>query len=213
MSLFCLPLFYLIPLHSRSQTLSLANFLPKNDRLDSLRICVGDQTLSALKSLRLLLCGASAIGTELTRCLSSFSACQSSAGGSLTIADDDVISCNNSTAQCLFSSEDVGRRKCSVLAEEMKKRDPAMDIVPIGLMCVGKNRHIFSDEFFLETDVAIAATASGTSRVYIDGMCTWNQKPLIVAGTLSLPLSLSLSLSLSFSFHLVLSIALSLICY
>jgi hypothetical protein len=84
-----------------------AQFQPRNDRYDALRIVVGGDNLSILNKLKLFMVGSGAIGCEM---LKNFAMMGIGTDGLITITDNDLIEKSNLNRQFLFRSYDIGVR-------------------------------------------------------------------------------------------------------
>jgi ubiquitin-activating enzyme E1-like protein 2 len=88
----------------------------ENDRYDRLRICVGDDVLNKLASLKLFMVGCGAIGCEMLKCYAMLGAGRASAGGHIVITDNDIIEKSNLNRQFLFRPHHIRVTSCHVMS-------------------------------------------------------------------------------------------------
>jgi hypothetical protein len=82
-----------------------AQFQPRNDRYDALRIVIGHDNLTILNKLKLFMVGSGAIGCEM---LKNFAMMGIGTDGLVTVTDNDLIEKSNLNRQFLFRSHDIG---------------------------------------------------------------------------------------------------------
>ncbi|KJP86325.1 hypothetical protein AK88_04044 [Plasmodium fragile] len=87
----------------------------------------GPQFQKFLNDLNVLLIGSGALGCEFLKLLALMGVSSRrdiSPGGRIQVVDYDLIEESNLSRQFLFSAKDVGKLKCQVAAENVKKLDP-----------------------------------------------------------------------------------------
>ncbi|EAY23496.1 ThiF family protein [Trichomonas vaginalis G3] len=90
---------------------------PKNDRFDSVRLTIGDDSFSRIRKSCILMLGAGAIGCEYARCLSLLSP------GKIIIFDNDKIEPSNLTRQFLYKKSSEGQYKAAVCADAIRENN------------------------------------------------------------------------------------------
>ena len=82
-------------------------FQPRNDRLDGLRVVIGQKYCELLASARIFVVGAGAIGCEM---LKNLAMCGIGTNGLITVTDNDLIEKSNLNRQFLFRTHNIGVR-------------------------------------------------------------------------------------------------------
>ncbi|XP_072540988.1 ubiquitin-like modifier-activating enzyme 1 [Salminus brasiliensis] len=156
---------------------------PKNGRYDGQIAVFGADFQEKLKKQRYFLVGAGAIGCEL---LKNFALIGLGAGegGHITVTDMDSIERSNLNRQFLFRSEDIGRQKSVAAAEAVKNMNPSVNITAHQNRVCVESEGIYTHQFYSGLDGVAAALDNVDARVYLDGRCVQNQKPMLEGGTL-----------------------------
>ncbi|XP_049335420.1 ubiquitin-like modifier-activating enzyme 1 [Astyanax mexicanus] len=156
---------------------------PRNCRYDGQIAVFGADFQEKLKKQRYFLVGAGAIGCEL---LKNFALIGLGAGegGHITVTDMDSIERSNLNRQFLFRSQDIGTQKSVTAAEAVKNMNPNVNITAHQNRVCPESEGIYSYQFFSSLDGVAAALDNVDARVYLDGRCVQNQKPMLEAGTL-----------------------------
>lgn len=95
-----------LPKDVLSDNFSPDEFAPKNDRYDSLRICVGDSIIQNLACTKLFMVGAGAIGCEMMKNFAMLGV-STSKKGKIYLTDNDLIEKSNLNRQFLFRAKDI----------------------------------------------------------------------------------------------------------
>ena len=93
-----------IPENAIDDSFDRSIFMPKEDRYDSLRICIGNNTLQELASTKLFMVGAGAIGCEMMK---NFAMLGVATNGKIILTDNDLIEKSNLNRQFLFRPKDI----------------------------------------------------------------------------------------------------------
>ena len=134
-----------------------ASFLPRGDRYDLQRICLGDELCGTLAKLKLFMIGCGAIGCEL---LKNFALLGISAGAdsAMVITDNDVIEKSNLNRQFLFRPQHIQQPKSVVAAASVLAINPGMQITAhqhkVG---PATTETVYTDAFFESRDIVVNA--------------------------------------------------------
>ncbi|XP_071795032.1 ubiquitin-like modifier-activating enzyme 6 [Asterias amurensis] len=159
-------------------------FQPRNDRYDALRICLGEDTLTALHKLNLFMVGCGAIGCEMLKnyALIGIAAADT---GKITITDNDIIEKSNLNRQFLFRPHHIQKPKSTTAAQSTQEINPSLHIdAQQHKVCPDTEMTIFHDDFFKGMDVVVNALDNVAARQYMDSRCVTNERPLIESGTM-----------------------------
>ncbi|XP_031198770.1 ubiquitin-like modifier-activating enzyme 6 [Mastomys coucha] len=159
-------------------------FLPRRDRYDALRACIGDTLCQKLQNLNIFLVGCGAIGCEM---LKNFALLGVGAGrekGMVTVTDPDLIEKSNLNRQFLFRPHHIQKPKSYTAAEATLKINPQLKIdAHLNKVCPA-TESIYSDEFYTKQDIIITALDNVEARRYVDSRCLANVRPLLDSGTM-----------------------------
>uniref|UniRef100_UPI00358F725B ubiquitin-like modifier-activating enzyme 6 isoform X2 n=1 Tax=Myxine glutinosa TaxID=7769 RepID=UPI00358F725B len=179
-------------------------FLPRRDRYDALRMCVGHETCKALQGLQAFMVGCGAIGCEMLKNMAVLGVGTEPSKGLVllrirpfrgcgfppletflvTITDPDLIEKSNLNRQFLFRPRHIQQAKSSTAAEAARaiNRDIQVDA---RLDRVGPaTEEIYSDAFISKQQLVVTALDNVEARRYMDSRCVANQSPLLDSGTL-----------------------------
>ncbi|KAL6048271.1 Ubiquitin-like modifier-activating enzyme 6 [Balamuthia mandrillaris] len=160
-----------------------AQFQPKGDRYDSLIVCIGKDLLQQLLQLKVFMVGAGAIGCEMFKNFAMHGI--GAGGGQITVTDNDVIEKSNLNRQFLFRPKDIRQPKSTTAGNAAIRMNPGLQ-VDAHLNKVGPDTEAtYSDAFFKSQDIVVNALDNIAARLYVDGRCVTNQRPLLESGTLS----------------------------
>ncbi|EDV26442.1 uncharacterized protein TRIADDRAFT_54436 [Trichoplax adhaerens] len=148
-------------------------FLPRNDRYDGLRICIGNDICERLSKLRLFMVGCGAIGCEMLKNCA-LTGIATSVDGLMTITDHDLIEKSNLNRQFLFRESHIQKSKAVCSAEVTRVINPVGPSTETSVHC---------DSFFKTLHVVVNALDNVEARRYMDGRCVSNQRPLLDSGT------------------------------
>ncbi|KAK3097072.1 hypothetical protein FSP39_006114 [Pinctada imbricata] len=98
-------------------------FCAKNDRYDALRLCIGEEKLTALTNARLFMVGCGAIGCEMLKNYA-LMGIGSKGNGKITITDNDLIEKSNLNRQFLFRPQHIRQPKSTTAAQSVKDINP-----------------------------------------------------------------------------------------
>lgn len=166
------------------ETLDKTSFLPRHDRYDSLRICIGEELLSKLSNLRLFMVGCGAIGCEL---LKNFALLGIGGGrnGLMTITDNDLIEKSNLNRQFLFRPHHIQKPKSVTAASSVTLINPDIDVDPQQhKVCPETEETLYTDQFFESQDLVVNALDNVEARRYMDSRCVSTQRALLESGTM-----------------------------
>ncbi|NXS08031.1 UBA6 enzyme, partial [Neodrepanis coruscans] len=144
-------------------------FLPRGDRYDALRACIGDSLCQKLHDLNVFLVGCGAIGCEMLKNFALLGVGTGQDKGLVTITDPDLIEKSNLNRQFLFRPHHI---QVGFLIQYIVW-------TTVSLCC-----NTYSDEFYTKQDVIVTALDNVEARRYIDSRCVANLRPLIDSGTM-----------------------------
>uniref|UniRef100_A0A8B9CCV1 E1 ubiquitin-activating enzyme n=1 Tax=Anser brachyrhynchus TaxID=132585 RepID=A0A8B9CCV1_9AVES len=159
-------------------------FLPRGDRYDALRACIGDPLCQKLHNLNVFLVGCGAIGCEMLKNFALLGVGTGQDKGLVTITDPDLIEKSNLNRQFLFRPHHIQKPKSYTAAEATLNINPYLKIDSyINKVCPA-TENTYSDEFYTKQDVIVTALDNVEARRYIDSRCVANLRPLIDSGTM-----------------------------
>ncbi|KAJ7398933.1 Ubiquitin-like modifier-activating enzyme 6 [Pitangus sulphuratus] len=159
-------------------------FLPRGDRYDALRACIGDSLCQKLHNLNVFLVGCGAIGCEMLKNFALLGVGTGQDKGLVTITDPDLIEKSNLNRQFLFRPHHIQKPKSYTAAEATLNINPSVKIdSDINKVCPA-TENTYSDEFYTKQDVIVTALDNVEARRYIDSRCVANLRPLIDSGTM-----------------------------
>ena len=125
----------------------------------------------AVEKARVLVVGAGALGNEVVKNLAQLGV------GHLTVVDFDEIVLANLNRCVFFTESDVGAFKADVIAREVKKINPSVDV------SVEKKRlEELPESFFSSFDYAFGCLENQSTRLHLNAQC-YGRMPLIDGGT------------------------------
>lgn len=156
---------------------------PEGNRYDAQVVCLGKDVNAQLQQLRIFMIGAGAIGCEM---LKNFAMLGVGGGdGLITVTDNDLIEKSNLNRQFLFRPKDIQKPKSTSAANAAIAMNPSLK-VDAHLNKVGQeSENLYTDGFFKTLDIVVNALDNVQARLYVDGRCVTNQRPLLESGTLS----------------------------
>ncbi|KAM6220901.1 ubiquitin-like modifier-activating enzyme 6 [Rhynchocyon petersi] len=159
-------------------------FLPRGDRYDALRACIGDSLCQKLQNLNIFLVGCGAIGCEMLKNFALLGIGTGKEKGMITITDPDLIEKSNLNRQFLFRPHHIQKPKSYTAAAATVKINPQIKIdAHLNKVCPATEA-IYSDEFYTQQDIIITALDNVEARRYVDSRCLANLRPLIDSGTM-----------------------------
>lgn len=161
---------------------SKVNRTPMKSRYDDFIAIYGQELLTKIQNLKLLMIGAGALGCELVKAFALLGITTNT--GSLTLTDNDNIELSNLSRQFLFRQKDVGQPKSLIAGNVATKTNPKFHVKSLTDFVAPTTEHIFTEDFWDDLDMVIGAVDNIKARMYIDGKCVWHGKPFIDSGTL-----------------------------
>lgn len=150
-----------------------------------LSLLIGRDLLTLIKSSKLFIVGAGAIGCELLKNCTMIGIGSGESGG-ITLTDPDSIELSNLNRQFLFREKHISKHKSFVAAsvvqtmnEDYKERITAR----LEKVC-DETEEVFNDEFIKKQSICLNALDNIKARVYMDQRCVKNHIPLLESGTL-----------------------------
>ncbi|XP_062987473.1 ubiquitin-like modifier-activating enzyme 6 [Elgaria multicarinata webbii] len=159
-------------------------FLPRGDRYDALRACIGDRLCQKLHSLNVFLVGCGAIGCEMLKNFALLGVGSGQEKGMVTITDPDLIEKSNLNRQFLFRPHHIQKPKSYTAAEATLNINPQMKIEPYLNKVCPATENIYNDDFYTKQDVIVTALDNVEARRYIDSRCLASLRPLLDSGTM-----------------------------
>uniref|UniRef100_A0A673SXZ8 E1 ubiquitin-activating enzyme n=1 Tax=Suricata suricatta TaxID=37032 RepID=A0A673SXZ8_SURSU len=159
-------------------------FLPRGDRYDALRACIGDTLCQKLQKLNIFLVGCGAIGCEMLKNFALLGVGTGKEKGMVTVTDPDLIEKSNLNRQFLFRPHHIQKPKSYTAAEATLKINPQLKIdAHLNKVCPATEA-IYNDEFYTKQDIIITALDNVEARRYVDSRCLANVRPLLDSGTM-----------------------------
>ncbi|XP_073242373.1 ubiquitin-like modifier-activating enzyme 6 [Porites lutea] len=166
------------------EKLDTKSFLPRHDRYDSLRMCIGEELHSKLANLRLFMVGCGAIGCELLKNFALLGIA-GGANGMMTITDNDLIEKSNLNRQFLFRPHHIQQPKSSTAASSVALINPDVHVDPHQhKVCPETEETLYTDQFFESQDIVVNALDNVEARRYMDSRCVSTQRALLESGTM-----------------------------
>ncbi|XP_063775996.1 ubiquitin-like modifier-activating enzyme 6 [Pseudophryne corroboree] len=166
------------------EQISRDEFLPRGDRYDALRACIGDSFCQKIHNLNVFLVGCGAIGCEM---LKNFALLGVGCGidrGMITVTDPDLIEKSNLNRQFLFRPHHIQKPKSCTAAVATLNINPQLKIDPrLDKVCPA-TENIYRDEFYSRQDVIVTALDNVEARRYVDSRSVSNLRPLLDSGTM-----------------------------
>ncbi|KAI8478870.1 Ubiquitin-like modifier-activating enzyme 6 [Branchiostoma belcheri] len=162
----------------------LESLQPKGDRNDALRMCIGEDLLKKLASLKLFMVGCGAIGCEMLKNYALMGVA-SAADGMITITDNDLIEKSNLNRQFLFRPHHIRQPKSTTAAASALEINPDLHVNPHQhKVCPDTEEKVYNDTFFESQDLCVNALDNVEARRYMDSRCVSNQRALLESGTM-----------------------------
>ncbi|KAM4811408.1 ubiquitin-like modifier-activating enzyme 6 [Urocitellus parryii] len=159
-------------------------FLPRGDRYDALRACIGHTLCQKLQNLNVFLVGCGAIGCEMLKNFALLGVGTDKEKGMVTVTDPDLIEKSNLNRQFLFRPHHIQKPKSYTAADATMKINPQLKIdAHLNKVCPATET-IYNDEFYTKQDIIITALDNVEARRYVDSRCLANLRPLLDSGTM-----------------------------
>jgi ubiquitin-activating enzyme E1 len=156
------------------------------DKYNCLRYILGENVCEKLKSLRVFMIGAGALGCEYLKLFSQLGIGEE---GKIICTDSDSISVSNTTRQFLFSESDKGKNKSQVACRKTVLNNKNLKIESYNLLLDSNSlKEHFDYSFFDNLDVLISAVDNIKARQLLDQINLFHKKIYLEAGTNGLKL-------------------------
>eukprot|EP00079_Xenopus_tropicalis_P014529 XP_004911132.1 PREDICTED: ubiquitin-like modifier-activating enzyme 6 isoform X2 [Xenopus tropicalis] len=166
------------------ETANRDEFLPRGDRYDALRACIGDTFCKKIHNINVFLVGCGAIGCEMLKNFALLGAGSGSERGLITVTDPDLIEKSNLNRQFLFRPKHIQKPKSYTASAATLNINPQLKIDPrLDKVCPA-TENIFDDEFCTRQDIIVTALDNVEARRYIDSRSVSNLRPLLDSGTM-----------------------------
>ncbi|CAI8051799.1 Ubiquitin-like modifier-activating enzyme 6 [Geodia barretti] len=173
-----------VELLSGQEKLDPQTFMPRGDRYDALRICIGQEMVEKLANLRLFMVGCGAIGCEMLKNYAMLGVGRRP-NGMVTITDNDLIEKSNLNRQFLFRPHHIQKPKSVVAAKSTLEINPDLCIeAQESKVHPATEDKVYNDEFFSRQDLVVNALDNVEARRYVDSRCVSNRRPLLESGTM-----------------------------
>ncbi|KAL4467504.1 hypothetical protein ABPG72_004572 [Tetrahymena utriculariae] len=153
-----------------------------NQQYFDYQMLLGEQIMSNITNLKVLLVGCGAVGCEQVKNLYSIGACRGEKGH-LYLVDDDLIEGSNIPRQVCFTEKDIKKNKAKTCQNWLQNKDSSIKITSFDILLCKENENIFTYEFFQNLDLIIIAVDSSSSREYIANKAIEHKIFLIESGT------------------------------
>uniref|UniRef100_A0A665WRI0 E1 ubiquitin-activating enzyme n=1 Tax=Echeneis naucrates TaxID=173247 RepID=A0A665WRI0_ECHNA len=166
------------------QSLPVEEFLPRGDRYDGLRACIGESMCLELHKLKVFMVGCGAIGCEMLKNFALLGVGLAKSSGEVCITDPDLIEKSNLNRQFLFRPHHIQKPKSITAAEATHDINPDLHVnAHLNKVCPA-TEGIYSDPFYSNMNVVVTALDNVEARRYVDSRCVSNQRPLLDSGTM-----------------------------
>nr|XP_056713175.1 ubiquitin-like modifier-activating enzyme 6 [Euleptes europaea] len=173
-----------LELVSSLEKASREEFLPRGDRYDALRACIGETLRHKLHNLNVFLVGCGAIGCEMLKNFALLGVGTGWERGMVTVTDPDLIEKSNLNRQFLFRRHHIEKPKSCTAAAATVRINGQMKIEPhLNKVCPA-TENIYNDDFYTKQDVVVTALDNVEARRYVDSRCLANLCPLLDSGTM-----------------------------
>ena len=145
---------------------------------------LGEETDKKVKSRRIFVVGAGAIGCEILKNLSAMGVATGKRG-CVVVTDMDTIERSNLSRQLLFRDSDIGKFKSIAAQQAIRRFNPSLTMQAHTSKVGGDDHGPFDSRFWSKGfDVILNALDNVEARLYMDRQCVANEKALVDAGTL-----------------------------
>lgn len=145
---------------------------------------MGSKITDKLRSRKLFVVGAGAIGCEILKNLAAMGA-GTTKKGVIVVTDMDTIERSNLSRQLLFRDADVSNFKSKAAEEAISRLNPSVRIESHTSKVGDAELGPFDSKFWSKkVHVVLNALDNVDARLYMDGQCVANRKALVDAGTL-----------------------------
>ncbi|KAJ8000486.1 hypothetical protein DPEC_G00180630 [Dallia pectoralis] len=166
------------------QSLSTDEFIPRGDRYDGLRACIGDSMCLELHKLRVFMVGCGAIGCEMLKNFALLGVGLAQNSGQVCMSDPDLIEKSNLNRQFLFRPHHIQKPKSSTAADATLEINPEMQIeAHLNKVCPA-TEGVYNDLFYSRLHLVVMALDNVEARRYVDSRSVSNQKALLDSGTM-----------------------------
>lgn len=166
------------------QSLAAEEFLPRGDRYDGLRACIGESMCLELHKLRVFMVGCGAIGCEMLKNFALLGVGLAKSSGVVCITDPDLIEKSNLNRQFLFRPHHIQKPKSTTAAEATHDINPDLNVdAHLNKVCPA-TENIYSDSFYTRLNLVVTALDNVEARRYVDSRCLSNLRPLLDSGTM-----------------------------
>ena len=164
----------------------------QKNRLEGIRLLIGNSLLNKICSTQLFMVGSGAIGCELLKNYAMIGLgtgeknSENPQGGKIVLTDPDIIEVSNLNRQFLFREKNLRKPKSTTAAAAAQLMNPSLKGHLIArLDRVSPNTdNIYSDHFFENMTIVTNALDNVKARRYIDIRCKAARTPLVESGTL-----------------------------
>ena len=153
-----------------------------NCRYDDQIAIFGKELQNKLSKLNIFMIGAGALGCEYLKNFA-LMGLSTSKNKKISITDNDNIEISNLSRQFLFRNSDIGKSKSFCACREIKKINKFFNCYPLNELVNEKTNDIFTDEFWENNDIIIAAVDNLKARKFIGRKIIFYSKPFIDSGT------------------------------
>ncbi|XP_061535073.1 ubiquitin-like modifier-activating enzyme 6 isoform X2 [Phycodurus eques] len=166
------------------QSVSADEFLPRGDRYDGLRACIGESLCGELHKLRVFMVGCGAIGCEMLKNFALLGVGLAQTSGEVCITDPDLIEKSNLNRQFLFRPQHIQKPKSTTAAKATLQINPDLQLdAHLNKVCPA-TESIYSDSFYARLNLVVTALDNVEARRYVDSRCVSNQRALLDSGTM-----------------------------
>lgn len=170
-------------------TLDVANFTPIGHRSDSQSIIIGRDLSQRLGEQKVFMIGSGAIGCEMMKNFAMMgvgvkAADEDHKEGRIFVTDNDLIEKSNLNRQFLFRQHNIGQAKSQAASQAIVSMNPDIVVEAHQNKVGADTEKIYTNKFWSSLDVVVNALDNIPARLYVDGKCVENQRPLVESGTM-----------------------------
>ncbi|XP_066516010.1 ubiquitin-like modifier-activating enzyme 6 isoform X2 [Hoplias malabaricus] len=166
------------------QSLPVQEFVPRGDRYDGLRACIGESLCLELHKLRVFMVGCGAIGCEMLKNFALLGVGLARCSGEVCVTDPDLIEKSNLNRQFLFRPHHIQKPKSITAAGATLEINSELQIdAHLNKVCPA-TEDIYNDAFYSRLNLVVTALDNVEARRYVDSRSVSCQKALLDSGTM-----------------------------
>lgn len=166
-----------------------SKFTPIGHRSDSQSIILGRDVSDLLGEQKVFMIGSGAIGCEMMKNFAMMGVGvkprdDAHSEGRVFVTDNDLIEKSNLNRQFLFRQHNIGQAKSAAASTAIVAMNPHIVVEAHQNKVGADTEKIYTNKFWSALDVVVNALDNIPARLYVDGKCVENQRPLVESGTM-----------------------------